>query len=126
MMLADVPVMSEYCIKANDAAEMGPALVALKSLPDVFLCANDFVASDAIRLLSSLGHRVPEDVMFCGFDDSPESRGMTPALTTIHIHTQIMAYSAAQLILSRIKEPSLDFRTMHTETYLIRRASTRD
>ena len=126
MMLADVPVMSEYCIKANDAAEMGPALVALKSLPDVFLCANDFVASDAIRLLSTLGHRVPEDVMFCGFDDSPESRGMTPALTTIHIHTQIMAYSAAQLILSRIKEPSLDFRTMHTETYLIRRASTRD
>ena len=126
MMLADVPVKTEFCIKANEAAEMGPMLSALGSMPDVFLCANDFVAVEAIHILRGLGIKIPEDVMFCGFDDSPESRNMVPALTTIHIHTQIMAYSAAQLILSRIKEPSLDFRTMHTETYLIRRASTRD
>ncbi len=126
MMLADVPVKDEFCIKANEAAEMGPMLAGLESMPDVFLCANDFVAVEAIHLLRGLGKKIPEDVMLCGFDDSPESRNMVPALTTIHIHTQIMAYSAAQLILSRIKEPSLDYRTMHTETYLIRRASTRD
>ena len=50
---------------------------------------------------------------------------MTPTLTTVHIHTDVMAAAAIQLLLSRIDEPSLDFRTVHTETKLIYRESTR-
>jgi len=45
-------------------------------------------------------------------------------LTTVYIHTQIMACEAARLLLSRIREPSLDYRTVYTETYLIEREST--
>ncbi len=124
MLMAGVPVDELYCIKGNVASQIEPQLSALLQMPDVFICANDFVAIEAIELLKRQGVRVPEDVLFCGFDDSPESRRFTPPLTTIHIHTQIMAYSAAYLLLSRIKEPSLDFRTVHTETYLIERKST--
>jgi len=50
---------------------------------------------------------------------------MTPSLTTVHIHTQIMAVTAMQLLLSRIEQPSLDYRTVHTETELIYRDSTK-
>ena len=50
---------------------------------------------------------------------------MTPALTTVHIHTNVMAAAAIQLLLSRIDEPSLDYRIVHTETELIYRDSTR-
>ena len=32
----------------------------------------------------------------------------------------------SQLLLARIKEPSLDYRTVYTETYLIERESTED
>ena len=96
------------------------------AMPEVFLCANDFVALDALAVLRDMGLSVPEDVWLCGFDDSPESKVVTPSLTTIHIHSQIMGFSAAQLLLSRIKEPSLNFRTMHTETTLIYRKSTGD
>ena len=98
----------------------------LSAMPEVFLCANDFVALDALAVLRDMGLSVPEDVWLCGFDDSPESKVVTPSLTTIHIHSQIMGFSAAQLLLSRIKEPSLNFRTMHTETTLIYRKSTGD
>jgi LacI family transcriptional regulator len=94
----------------------------LDKLPDIFLCANDFVAMDAMAVLRKRGIRVPDDVLFCGFDDSPESRLLS--LTTVHIHTQIMAFEAARLLLSRIKEPSLDYRTVYTESYLIEREST--
>ena len=45
-------------------------------------------------------------------------------MSTVHIHTQIMAFSAVHLLLSRMKEPSLDYRIVHTETDLIYRAST--
>ena len=65
------------------------------------------------------------DEMICSFDDAPESRILTPSLTTIHIHTQIMAFTAAHLLMSRIKEPSLDYRVVHTETDLICLDSTK-
>ena len=91
----------------------------------MFLCANAFVAVDAIYTLRKLGKSVPGDVLFCGFDDSPTSRIMTPALTTVHTHTQIMAIAAMQLLISRIENPNLNFRVVHTETELIYRDSTR-
>ena len=65
-----------------------------------------------------------ELLLMCGFDDSAESRNSRPPLTTIHIHTQVMAFSAVQLLMTRIKEPSLDYRIVHTQTDLIRREST--
>ncbi len=60
-----------------------------------------------------------------GFDDAPESRIPRPALSTVHIHTQVMAFTAVQMLLSRMKEPSLYTRVVHTETELIYRDSTK-
>lgn len=125
MMMEGVPVDEQCCIKTNHHREMHEALSSLSQLPDVFICANDFVAVEAIQALRELGKSVPEDVMICGFDDAPVSRMISPALTTIHIHTQIMAFSAAHLLMSRLEEPSLDYRVVHTETTLIHRDSTK-
>ena len=125
MLMAGVPVEDRYCIKALEPEQTSRALADLAEFPDVFICANDFVADDAIYALRKLGKSVPEDVLFCGFDDSPNSRIMTPALTTVHIHTQIMAFSSMQLLISRIEQPNLDYRIVHTETELIYRDSTK-
>ena len=108
-----------------ETEQIAKTLEELPAIPDVFICANDFIADDAIYTLRKLGKSVPDDVLFCGFDDSPNSRIMTPTLTTVHIHTQVMAVVAMHLLLSRIEEPNLDFRTVHTETELIYRDSTR-
>ena len=124
MLMAGVPVNKRFCLKASTAEKMTGLLTSLTELPDVFICANDFVADDAIYTLRKLGKSVPEDVLFCGFDDSPNSRIMTPALTTVHIHTQIMAIAALQLLSSRIENPDLNYRVVHTETELIYREST--
>lgn len=101
-------------------------LSRMKELPDVFICANDFVAVDVLQSLRKLNISVPDDVYLCGFDDSPESRIITPPLTTIHIHSQIMGYSAVHLLMSRIENPDMNFRTIYTETSLIYRESTGD
>ena len=98
-------------------------LAALETLPDVFLCVNDFVAVDTIMALRSLGKSVPEDVQLCGFDDFPEAKIVSPSLTTIHIHSQTMGLSACHLLMSRIREPNLHFRTTYVETNLIYRKS---
>ena len=125
MLMAGVPVNESFCIKENFHDDMLPSLGSMTEFPDLFICGNDFVALDVIHALRKLGKSVPEDVMLCGFDDAPESRIVTPALTTVHIHTQIMAYTAAHLLMTRIKEPSLDYRIVHTETELIYRDSTK-
>ena len=124
MLMAGVPVEDLFLIKANKPGNLREKLATLTELPDAFLCANDFIALDTMQILAERGISVPEDILMCGFDDSAESRNSRPPLTTIHIHTQAMAFSAVQLLMNRIKEPSLDYRIVHTQTDLIRREST--
>ena len=97
-----------------------------KTMPDAFVCANDFVAMDLVKALDELGYSVPDDIWVCGFDDSQEASYFAPRLTSIHIHGQIMGYTAANLLMTRIEEPSLNYRTVYTETNLILRESTGD
>ncbi len=124
MLMAGVPVDEQFCIRYNHQDEIAERLDELAELPDVFICANDFVAGDTMRALFSIGKLVPQDVWLLGFDDSAESRRSRPTLSTIHIHTQVMAFSAVHLLLSRLEEPSLDYRVVHTQTDLIYREST--
>ena len=135
MYLAGLSCPDEYCIAGNkegmhnlsseDYQEyLTECFRKVSHLPEVFLCANDFVALDALQAFKKSGYSVPDDVSLCGFDDSPESKIVTPAFTTIHIHSQIMGFSAVNLLMTRINEPSLNYRTVHTETSLIYREST--
>ncbi len=125
MLTAGVPVDERFCFFSNHPNEFIEQVAELEKLPDAFICANDFVAGELIRDLFSIGVNVPDDVWILGFDDAPESRILRPALSTVHIHTQVMAFTAVQLLLSRMKEPSLDYRVVHTETDLIYRDSTK-
>lgn len=137
MYMLGLPCLNKYCIIENKKRVKIPSsedyreyllehLCKLDTLPDVFLCANDFVAIDVLNVFQHLHISVPEDVYLCGFDDSPEAKVFTPSLTTVHIHSQIMGITAMRLIISRIKEPSLNCRAVYTETSPIFRHSTND
>lgn len=125
MLMAGVDADERFIIKENHWEELEESLAALTELPDLFMCGNDFVAVDAIQILRKLGKSIPEDVMFAGFDDAPESRLITPSLTTVHIHTGIMAVTAVRLLMDRMKDPAQDYRTVYTSTDLICRDSTK-
>ena len=133
--LSGLPCPDKYCITGNSAENqdfdsavyqdyLAECLQKIRRIPDVLLCANDFVAIDTMQALKKLGYSVPQDIYLCGFDDSPDAKIVTPALTSIHIHSQIMGYYAINLLMSRINEPSLNYCTVHTETTLIYREST--
>ena len=132
----DLPFHDEYCITgmcpgisipAGEAYQnyIAEKLENMPGLPDVFLCSNDFIALDVLKVCKQKNLEVPKDFYLCGFDDSAESRVVTPTLTTIHIHTQIMGFAAVELLLTRIKQPYLQNRTVYTETSLICRESTK-
>lgn len=132
MDLLGLPVDPQYCItepttflgKPEYRNYLYEQLNNLKQLPELFICANDFVALDLIHALTRMGKSVPKDICIAGFDDSPESKVITPRMSTCHIHSQIMGLMATQLLLSRIEYPDMNYRTVHTETSLMLREST--
>ena len=99
-----------------EAALLDETLKRTLKLPEVFICANDFIAIDLIRALRRQGVRVPEDIFITGFDNSAESRIIEPHLTTIDIPSSKMGYIAADLLLSRIREPETPYRIMYVRT----------
>ena len=98
----------------------------LKKLPNVFVCANDFIAIDVMNALKSLNYKIPKDTLVCGFDNSLESRIVEPSLTTVNIPANDMGIIASNIILNRIKNKNLPFTTTYVDTNIIYRKSTND
>ena len=137
MLLAGLPCPEDCCILGNKEGVRYPdsndyqdylteQLRSIKSLPEVFICANDFVAVDLLQVMKKQKISVPADLYLCGFDDAPETRMVTPSLTTVHVDSESMGATAFHLLLSRIEDPSLTFRTVYVGTTLVFRDSTGD
>jgi len=131
MYLYSIPVNETHCLTEihphgtdyRDYLRMH--VKKMDELPELFICVNDFVAIDLLIIFRELNISCPDDVLLCGFDDSPESKIITPPLTTCHIHSQIIGLSAAKMLINRILQPDLNYRIVHAETDLLFRESTR-
>lgn len=118
---------STTLLTSKDAFEDIQKLTSILSqmaFPDAFICANDFVAIDLIKALRIQNIEIPSDMLITGFDNSAESKIIEPHLTTIHIPSLAMGYIAADLLLSRIDNPGLPYRTTHVRTVIKYREST--
>lgn len=110
----------------SDANTLEETVRRTFQLPDVFVCANDFIAIDLIRALKKCGINVPDSVRVTGFDNSTESRIIEPHLTTVDIPSSQMGYIAADMLRSRINEPAIPYRITHVRTTPTFRDSTGD
>jgi DNA-binding LacI/PurR family transcriptional regulator len=64
--------------------EAGRVLAADPSVTAV-LCGNDDLAVGVIRAMHEAGRPIPASVSVVGFDDTPQSEFLTPALTTVRL-----------------------------------------
>ncbi|MCM3630642.1 LacI family DNA-binding transcriptional regulator [Paenibacillus glycanilyticus] len=71
--------------------------------PSACFIASDPMAVGALRALHERGLRVPEDMAVIGFDDIEVSAFLTPPLTTVRVHTELMGRTAVQLLLERVE-----------------------
>jgi DNA-binding LacI/PurR family transcriptional regulator len=81
---------------------------ALERWPDLsaVFCVNDAVAIGAIRAVTRLGHRVPDDLSIIGFDDISWAAMNEPPLSTVHVFKRRMGELAGQCLLDRIRNPA--------------------
>ena len=128
---AGLPIREDLSILAEDGEYYGdPAwllrqLEALPEIPDGFACANDYLAIHLMTALKRKGLSIPGDVMVTGFDGSPESAVVEPALTTAAIPSTDIGRGAAITLFSRINNPNRPHVFLYYKTTPIFRASTR-
>ncbi|WP_166984360.1 LacI family DNA-binding transcriptional regulator [Paramicrobacterium fandaimingii] len=87
--------------------------------PTAIFCANDvlaFGATDAL-LESGASHKT----MLVGYDDISSAKWRVYNLTTVHSDISRMARTAVELLLSRLAEPHLPYRTVTLDTSIVRR-----
>jgi len=93
-------------------------------LPTAFFCECDYIAISAIKTLTELGIRVPEDISIVGFDNIKESIIVTPELTTIHVEKERMASLAVDLLIQSIADESLAKTKILVDTRFVERKSS--
>ncbi|UPG96604.1 LacI family DNA-binding transcriptional regulator [Luteibacter aegosomatissinici] len=83
--------------------EAARQLFSLRKRPTAVFAANDDMATGVMWAAGEFGLKVPHDVSVCGFDDTPLSRQLWPALTTIQQPSREMGKIAAEQLLSELR-----------------------
>lgn len=85
------------------------------------LAANDSMAIGAIRAIQEQGLRVPEDISVVGFNDIAVAQFMTPALTTVRLHSDCIGDTALELMMERLeKQRSIGKKVMIPTELIVR------
>jgi LacI family transcriptional regulator len=117
----DLVVPGEFSFESGVLA--AEKLFSLRKRPTAVFAANDDMAAGVIRVALERNLRVPEDVSVCGFDDTPMSRQIFPALTTVHQPSHEMGRLATLELLASIQTPGSG-RMLHIPYALKVRRST--
>lgn len=118
---ADLVVEGEFVFESG--VEGANRLLDLDDPPTAIFAANDDMAAGVIRAAAMRGLTVPKDLSVCGFDDTPISRHIYPALTTVHQPTSDMGRLATLELLSRIRDPEAGSMVLQPHTLLPREST---
>ena len=100
------------------------ALLAGPDLPQAIFAANDETAFGAMYAAQERGHRIPEQLSVCGYEDIRFSNNMWPGLTTVHQPTEELVDMASRTLINVLKGKSLESPGMVLPAKLVIRQST--
>ena len=117
----------EYIYKGNFTPEDGYLLMK-RSLengknPSAYFVASDPMAIGAYKAIMEAGLEVGKDVSLIGFDDIYSSQFLTPALTTIKVHTEFMGKTAVETLQERVRTQRILTKKILIPTKLVIRES---
>ena len=125
-----LPLQQKYCFTSSPTGhfyypdEIFSVLENLSSLPQAFVCANDYIAFMLIDKLKKKGYRIPEDIAVSGYDNIRENLTTNSHLTTVCVDTEILGQRLVKQILMRIEIPNLPCETIFIQPKIIYREST--
>lgn len=89
------------------------------------LSANDLMALGAMKALSELGKKIPEEIEIIGYDNIVYGQYTDPPLTTVQQPTTEMGRKSVDLIIRAIEETLKSVECIRLQPRLLRRKTTR-
>lgn len=117
-------VHSENSFDYSNPKTIKNEILKFKTIPEVFICCNDFVARNVCLALKSLNISIPKDVLIVGFDNAAESYSLEPNITTFSIDKQYLGFEIMRAIINRIENKEMPSRFITISTTPIFREST--
>lgn len=91
---------------------------------DAIFCFGETLAIGALNYLQSKGIKVPEDVAICGFSGTYLGTIVTPQLTAIQQPFEEKGKVSAELMMERLNNPDIAYKTITLNAEMIIRQST--
>jgi LacI family transcriptional regulator len=99
-----IPVVEDYVIVGRfdfeSGVEAAHRLLSLARPPTAVFASNDDMALGVLAAAQALGLAVPGELSIAGFDDSPASGLVWPALTTVRQPKAEMARAAVEMLIA--------------------------
>lgn len=122
-----VPFHGELLVTGESTEEGAEAalskLLALTPRPSAVVVGNNLMTLGVLRAARDAGVSVPSDLALASFDDFPWADFFRPGLTAIAQPTKAMGEEAAQMVLSRLADPTLPPRRVIMRPTFVHRES---
>ena len=93
-------------------------------LPNAFFTVSDTLAAAVIKAARQFHYKVPQDIMVVGFDNTTISYMYSPAITTVNQPAFQEGFTACELLIKKMMDPSAEVNSILLETELIIRETT--
>lgn len=107
----DPALVAQGYFDLQSGLEATRTLLALPRRPTAIFASNDEMAVGALMAAREAGLKVPDDLSVIGFDDTPMSRLISPALTTVRQPLEAMGAAGVECIVApdKAQRGLLDF-----------------
>jgi LacI family transcriptional regulator/LacI family repressor for deo operon, udp, cdd, tsx, nupC, and nupG len=95
----------------------------LANPPTAVFAGSNLLTMGALQAIHERRLVIPDQIAIVGFDEMPWAMSLRPPLTTVAQPAFEVGRTAAELLLARVREPSLPRRQVVLETRLIIRSS---
>lgn len=125
----NLAVRKDRIVSGRFGLEGGRAMMRTLSTgsdrPTAIVAANDLLAIGIMQEAFSLGLKVPDDLSVVGYDDTPMSSLVSPALTTIHQPIEEMGLASIDLLLKLLNGGPHPGPSIQLQPHLVIRSSVR-
>ncbi|MFN7251734.1 MAG: LacI family DNA-binding transcriptional regulator [Anaerobacillus sp.] len=122
---ANLPLNDEYVVFQQELQEGGQdAIIQLMSLtqpPTALVVSDDIMTFGVMRMLSEMGIRVPDDISIVSFNNVLISELSSPPMSTVDINIFGLGFEATNLVIEKIKQPSLEPKNVIIPHKLVKR-----
>lgn len=107
----------------RSAANAMAELLSLSPHPDAVLALDDVIAASAMLEAKRRGVRIPDDIAFVGFNDSPLCRYVEPNLTSVAVDIPLLAGKATETLIALVEGRAPEAKRQIVPTRLVKRES---